>query len=107
MLFKLLKKNRNSKDIDYNLAMNILNENDGCILLDVRSTQEYKENNLKGSINIPLYELKKKAMEILKDKDGAIIVYCQSGGRSKKAVEILNKMGYKNLYNIKGGLDNI
>ena len=40
-------------------------------------------------------------------KDAIIIVYCQSGIRSKKAIEILNKNGYKNLYHLKNGLDGI
>lgn len=43
----------------------------------------------------------------LKEKDRIIIVYCQSGVRSKKAVKILNKDGFKNIYHLKNGLDGI
>jgi len=42
-----------------------------------------------------------------KEKDMIIIVYCQSGIRSKKAIRILNKNGFKNLYHLKDGLDGI
>ena len=110
MIFKIFKRYReeqNKKDIDYNTAMEIIKNNKTSILIDVRSKQEYIENNIKGSINIPLYELRKKADEVLKDKNQTIIVCCQSGGRSKKAVEILSKMGYTNLFNLKGGLDSL
>lgn len=78
----------------------------GAILLDIRSPQEYKESHLEGSILIPEYELKIKANEKLLDKEQVIIVYCSSGFRSKKAQKLLGKMGYTNVYNLYGGLDN-
>ena len=43
----------------------------------------------------------------IKNKECTIVVYCQSGNRSKKAIDILSSQGYESLYNIKGGLDNI
>lgn len=60
-----------------------------------------------GAINIPLYELEKCYDCKLKEKDKIIIVYCQSGIRSKKAIQILKKGGFKNLYHLKDGLDGI
>ena len=60
-----------------------------------------------GAINIPLYELEKCYNYKLKDKNIVIVIYCQSGIRSKKAVSILRKHGFKNLYNLKGGLNEI
>lgn len=82
-------------------------QNVGAIVLDVRSSQEYKEYHLEGSVNIPLYELCCKIENTIRDKNKEIVVYCQSGGRSKKAVSILNKKGYCNIYELCGGLDNI
>ncbi|MBQ2917182.1 MAG: rhodanese-like domain-containing protein [Clostridia bacterium] len=58
-------------------------------------------------MNIPLYELEQCSDCKLKDKGKTIIVYCQSGIRSKKAINILKKNGFKNLYHLKGGLDEI
>lgn len=55
-------------------------------------------------MNIPLYELEKCCDCKLKGKDKVIIVYCQSGTRSKKAIKILKKAGFKNLYNLENGL---
>ena len=54
-----------------------------------------------------MYELEKCGDCKLKDKDKIVIVYCQSGVRSKKAIKILKKSGFKNLYNLKNGLDGI
>lgn len=99
---------RNSEnDIDYEEAKQILFDDENAILLDVRSKQEYKEGHLDYAINIPLYDLETNIYNKLTDKNQTIIVYCQTGNRSKKAFNILSKNGYTNIYNIQGGLDNI
>ena len=41
------------------------------------------------------------------NKESIIIVYCSAGVRSKRAIQILRKQGYKNLYNIEGGIENL
>lgn len=93
--------------IDYENAKEILKSKKQAILLDVRSEQEYKEGHLAGSINIPLFDLERGSKKIDCNKQNIIIVYCQSGKRSKKAVRILEQEGYENVYEIKGGLDEI
>ena len=79
---------------------------DGALVIDVRSTQEYNEGHIIGSLNIPEYEINCNIDEILKNKNDTIILYCTSGKRSKKAYKKLNALGYKNIYNLYGGLDN-
>lgn len=108
-LKNMFTRNRESKlnNIDYESAKNILKNDKDAILVDVRSSQEYKESHLEGSINIPVYNLEEKCEDIMPNKQNIIIVYCQSGGRSSKAVKILEKQGYSKLYNIEGGLDGI
>ena len=98
---------RQDNQISYMQAKEIMNKNPLAILLDVRSKQEYDEYHLNGAICIPTYELSKEIEKIVENKEQTIIVYCQSGGRSKKAVGILKKMGYKSLYEILGGIDNL
>lgn len=106
-LYKIFKNCRNSEDINIEELKGLIRTNKEIILIDVRSPQEYKEGCLSGSINIPLYELEECCDCKLKYKEKTIIVYCQSGIRSKKAVNILKKNGFKNLYHLKGGLDAI
>ena len=106
-LYKIFKNYRNSEDINIEELKNLIKTNKEIILLDVRSPQEYKEGYLNGAINIPLYELEECCDCKLKDRQKTIIAYCQSGIRSRKAVNILKKSGFKNLYHLKGGLDEI
>ena len=77
----------------------------GAILIDVRSPQEYNEGHINGAICIPEYDISRSAESVLKDKNETIIVYCSSGYRSKRAQERLKKMGYKNVYNLYGGIE--
>ena len=111
MLFKfkfLFRKKKNRKidmyDIsDEDLSSIILK---GAIIVDVRSPQEYEEGHMEGAILLPEYDIKKKAREVLQDKNKDIVVYCSSGTRSKKAQEELNDMGYMKVYNFYNGFQN-
>ena len=75
-------------------------------MIDVRSPQEFKEGHLPGAINIPEYEIRKVKNEMPK-LNQQIVVYCQYGGRSKNAYNMMKKMGYTNVYSLKGGLEMI
>lgn len=76
----------------------------GAILLDVRSEIEYNRNHLLEAKNIDVSDLEQKVEEIIPDKKQEIIVYCQSGTRSKQAREILESLGYTNIKNLTGGI---
>ena len=86
--------------------LEILKTNSNAVLLDVRSSQEYIEGHIRGSINIPVYDIEKQAKNKL-NKNSIIIVYCSAGIRSKRAIQILEKLGYENLYNVEGGIENL
>ncbi len=70
-------------------------------LIDVRETFEYEMSNLGGE-NIPLAGILIESDRISKDKP--VIVHCRSGKRSAIAVMQLERLGYTNLYNLRGGI---
>lgn len=72
-------------------------------LLDVREDFEYMVSNLDGT-HIALGELQNRIEEIKAHKDKEIIVMCRSGGRSGRAVSMLESEGLTNVYNLKGGI---
>ena len=106
-ILNFLKFSRQNQNLSLNEIKEIMKNNDNAILVDVRSRQEYLEGHLNGSVNIPLYELEQCCERTLKDKEAIIIVYCQYGARSKKAIMLLKRHGYRNLYHLKDGLDAI
>ena len=99
---RMWKKINRYKDIKYE-NINLIEYK----IIDVRSKNEYRENHLTGSVNIPLSDIKQKIEKIVPNKNKEILLYCQSGLRSKKAIRILEKLGYNNLYNLNGGIENI
>jgi len=72
--------------------------NDGAIVLDVRSKGEFQGGHIKGSLNIPVDELRNNLSK-LKDKEKVIITCCASGMRSRSAKGILEANGYQKVYN--------
>lgn len=73
--------------------------NNSAILVDVRSSEEYDEKHISGSLSVP-YDSIEKIEEEVPSKDKILIVYCSSGNRSKKAKEELKSMGYKTVYDM-------
>jgi len=74
----------------------------GAVLLDVRTPEEYAGGHVAGSRNLPLQAIVNVEDEI-PEKDTPVFVYCQSGGRSRRAAAFMEKIGYTNVKNI-GGL---
>lgn len=103
----VLKEKRDIDEENINLEeLKKMIKQDNVILLDVRSPQEYKEKHIRGAILIPSYEINKQEIQKrLKDKEQTIIVYCLSGARSQKIIELLKKIGYTNLYHLKDGIE--
>jgi len=70
-------------------------------LIDVREAYEYEIANLDGQL-IPLNEIKNHVNDIRSDVD--VVIHCRSGKRSADAIVALEKLGFKNLLNLKGGI---
>jgi rhodanese-related sulfurtransferase len=72
-------------------------------IIDVRTGGEYAQSHIKDAILTPLLVLPERLDEIEKGK--SVLVYCSNGDRSKIACEILSSKGYKNLFNMLGGIE--
>ncbi len=72
-------------------------------LLDVRSPEEYKHSRISGAENIPLPELKKKAIQI--PRFVPLVLYSRCSGRAYQGAKILQSMGAKQLYVLDGGME--
>ena len=73
------------------------------LLLDVRNPLEYQRHHLPGAVLLPLPQLAARAAEV--PRQGAVVVYCQSGVRSAQAVALLQSLGYANVQALSGGLE--
>ena len=77
---------------------------DARTLLDVRTSKEVSEGRIKESINIDYYASDFKEQLSGLDKEKPILVYCRSGVRSGRTVRILKDLGFKEIYNLSGGM---
>ena len=80
--------------------------NDGAILLDVRTKEEYNEKHIDGASLLPLDKIDIDSIsQIVSEKDTPIIVYFRSGNRSQQAREKLIALGYSKVYDL-GAMSN-
>jgi sulfur-carrier protein adenylyltransferase/sulfurtransferase len=79
-----------------------IDRKDSFVLVDVREPHEYQIAKIPGARLIPLGEVMQRAREL--DTADDIVVHCRSGARSAKAIQGLQKLGFKRLKNLKGGI---
>jgi glyoxylase-like metal-dependent hydrolase (beta-lactamase superfamily II)/rhodanese-related sulfurtransferase len=72
------------------------------VLLDVRAPLEYEDAHIEGAINISVADLRERHTEL--KKEDTFILVCSSGNRSSLGVSILSQHGFKNLFNVAGGM---
>ena len=73
------------------------------VIIDVRTPEEYeKDGHIKGANLIPVQLFRYIYLPGLRGKK--VLVYCRSGNRSSAASKMLEQMGIKNVYNLKGGI---
>ncbi len=93
------------KQISQEEAAQMMEEDDGHVIVDVRTQEEYDEGHIPGAICIPNEEITDTKPELLPDVDQVILIYCRSGRRSKEAAEKLFNMGYTHIYEFGGIID--
>lgn len=78
----------------------IMKQDSSARLIDVRTSEEYKEEHLDEAINIPVDNIKSIDTISSINLETPIIVYCRSGNRSAQAKEELDKLGYNKVYDL-------
>ena len=90
------------RQISMDEAVELLAEDSGYILLDVRTQSEYDSGHIPGAICLPNESIGGEAPAQLPDKNQTIYVYCRSGNRSKQASAKLAALGYTNVVEFGG-----
>lgn len=86
---KLIEKNR---------------ENSDFVIIDIRTPQEFSDGHIENAINIDFYsrDFRQKLSEL--DKNKTYLVYCRTGVRSKLAMPVFINLGFKEVYEMDGGI---
>lgn len=72
------------------------------LLLDVRTPQEFGEGHVPGAVNIPVQELESRLAQVPKDRE--VVVYCEVGGRARRAGALLRERGYGKVSEMEGSM---
>lgn len=88
------------KQVSVEQAKTALEENDAQFI-DVRTPEEYAGGHAPKAVNFPLDQLETDLVKLERDKP--VYLICETGRRSQKGSEILQKAGFREIYNIEGG----
>lgn len=83
-------------------TMDLIQRKKELLIVDVRSPEELREGKIVNSTLIPFFDIMKGAHAIPQDRP--LLLICAVGGRSYAAMQILSRMGYKEIYNLEGGI---
>ncbi len=93
------------REVSASMAAELI-KNEKPVILDVRTSNEYKQGHLHQSILIPVQVLQSRYKELEMYKDREILIYCATGNRSTVAAKILIDLGFKRIVNMRGGIYN-
>lgn len=91
---------RNVSVPEFKKAMDSLQDE---IVIDLRTADELKGGKIANALHIDFFGPDFEPAIARLDKSKTYLIYCASGGRSGETVELMNKMGFKNIYNLEAG----
>ena len=92
-------------DIDQNKWRSQLESEEDCLIIDVRTSEEFEQLRLPNSINIDFYNPQDFMQELEKlDKNKVYYIYCRTGSRSANTCELMKEIGFAKTYNLLGGI---
>ena len=103
LLWPLVRRSSGGPWVNPAQATHLINRED-ALVVDVREPGEYGTGHILGAKNVPLARLEDGGADLAKRKDRPLIVYCDTGNRSAKAISALRKHGFARVMNLSGGL---
>ena len=92
-------------DIDQNKWRSQLESEEDCLIIDVRTSEEFEQLRLPNSTNIDFYNPQDFMQELEKlDKNKVYYIYCRTGSRSANTCELMKEIGFAKTYNLLGGI---
>ena len=97
-------KRRSEREDNLEKGLKAFRENEGGILADVRTKEEFAEGHLEGAVSLPLDELERIVFDKVDDPRRTLYLYCRTGNRAERAKAVLRGLGFADTVNI-GGIE--
>lgn len=110
VILSLLIKNlltdftQGGSSVEASEATRLMNR-ENAIMLDIRNTAEFSDGHILNATNIPFSEFDNRTNDLEKIRNKPVIVCCKTGTSASLAVAALNKLGFENIYRLKGGIE--
>lgn len=78
--------------------------NPGFVILDVRTPEEFRQGYIEGAVLLDYYSPDFRDRFAALDRDATIIMYCRSGNRSSHVLGLADKLGFRQVYDLRGGI---
>ena len=85
-------------------AVRLINDRE-ALVVDLRPVGDFKKGHLMNALNLPLAKLEERAGELGKDKSRPVLLYCALGSVAGEAAAKLRKLGYNEVYPLRGGIN--
>ena len=79
-------------------------DDNSSIIIDVRTPEEFSKGHLRNALNINWFDENFESQVEILSRERPVFIYCLSGGRSAKALDKISGMGFKNSYELDGGI---
>ena len=79
-------------------------DDNSSIIIDVRTPEEFSKGHLRNALNINWFDENFESQVEILSRERPVFIYCLSGGRSAKALDKISGMGFKNSYELNGGI---
>jgi rhodanese-related sulfurtransferase len=92
--------------IEVDAAIDFISKHEDAVVLDVRRPIEFQQSHIVGAINVPVQDEAFEDMVAKLDPNNKYIVHCTKNiilGRTDRALRTMKRLGFKHLYNLKGG----
>ena len=92
--------------IDVNAAKDFVTRDENAVIMDVRTPVEYEMSHITGAVNVNVQDESFEDLIVALDPNKTYIVHCTlnpAGGRSSRALETLQSLGFQHLYSLEGG----
>ncbi len=103
LVWPILRRGGGGPRVNASDAVQLINKHD-AVVVDVREQSEFTVAHILNARNVPLKELDARVKELARFKEKPVIVTCDNGNRSRGGAATLRKLGFKQVYNLAGGL---
>ena len=83
-----------------------IDNNKDMVIIDVREANDHSHGRIEKAVNIPRGVIELEIDESVPDKNKTVVLYCGGGSRSALAADVLQQMGYTDVYSLQGGYRN-